>query len=227
MPQRFDGCGMCYEAAVQEAIAFAGQPHRVYVEAKVRRLLELARRRLGEGPLDVLDVGCGIGLIDRELVQYVGSLHGVDVSEAMVERARETVPGVDYRVYDGARLPYEDGQFDLAFAICVLHHVAAPEQLPLLQEMRRVVRPGGLVIAFEHNPWNPLTRKVVRSCAFDVDVELLPRGKLAAAFRAADIEVTDTDYLLFSPWRSPLVETVERRLRRLPLGAQYVVAGVT
>jgi len=210
---------------VEEAIAFAGRPHDVYVDVKARRLLELAEQRLGARPASALDVGCGIGLTDGRLVAQVGSLHGVDLSEKAVERARLRNPGVEYRSYDGSALPYEDGAFDLVFAICVLHHVDRPGRGPLLREMRRVTRAGGLVAVFEHNPWNPLTRRVVRGCSFDEGVELLKRGELAASFEAAALSVTDAEYLLFSPWRPRVLEALERRLTWLPLGAQYLVAG--
>ena len=93
-----------------------------------------------------------------------------------------------------------------------------------MRETARVVRPGGLVAVFEHNPLNPLTRRVVRDCAFDEGVELLPRRELETLLRAAGLEVVSAHYLLFFPWRGRLFEAAERLLARLPLGAQYVVA---
>ena len=224
MPAAFDRHSSTYEAAIEQAIGFAGQPHDVYVEAKARRLLELARRRLGADPGEALDVGCGIGLVDRHVGSHVRSLHGVDVSRAVVERARQANADVEYAVYDGRRLPYDAGKFDLVFAVCVLHHVRRTERPALLAEMARVTRPGGLVVVFEHNPWNPLTRKAVRGCAFDEGAELLSLRQLVGAMRRARLDPVDADYLLFVPWRMRFVEAIERRLTRVPLGAQYVVA---
>jgi SAM-dependent methyltransferase len=222
MPAEFDRHSAEYETAVERAVAFAGQPHDVYLEAKARRLLELARRRLGREPVAALDVGCGPGVFARQLVGRVASLHGVDVSAAMVERARAAVPEAEFRVSEPGRLPYEDGRFDLVFTVCVLHHVTRDERGPLLEEMRRVTRPGGLVVVFEHNPWNPLTRKVVRDCDLDEDVELVSRSEVVAALRAAGLDITDAEYLLFSPWRRGWA--LERALAQVPLGAQHVVA---
>jgi SAM-dependent methyltransferase len=227
MPAEFDRHSADYETTVESAVAFAGQPHDVYLEAKAHRLLELARRRLGSHRVSVLDVGCGPGLLARHLSGRVSALHGVDVSAAMVERAREAVPEGEFQVSAPGRLPHEDGRFDLSYAVCVLHHVPRSERTALLSEMRRVTRPGGLVVVFEHNPWNPLTRKVVRGCDLDEGVELLTRREVVAGLRAAGLEVTDAEYLLFSPWRGMLVERLERGLARVPLGAQHVVAGRT
>ena len=221
MAAEFDGVGETYQAAVDEAISFAGQEHDFYLEVKARRLVELARRHLGPGRPAALDVGCGPGLFDRH-VAAAFELHGVDVSPAMVEQARETNPEVGYAVSEPGRLPYDDGRFDLAFAVCVLHHVERADRLPLARETARVVRPGGLVAVFEHNPLNPLTRRVVRDCAFDEGVELLGRRELERLYRGAGLELLGAEYLLFFPWRA---DAVERRLTWLPLGAQYVVAG--
>ena len=222
MKAEFDRFDQTYEAELDDAIAFAGREHDFYVEAKARRLLELARRRLGDRPLGVLDVGCGPGLTDRHLLPHVASLAGVDPSPGMVERARRENPQGEYSLYDGERLPFDDATFDLAFAINVLHHVDRPDRRPLVAELGRVTKPDGLVAVFEHNPLNPLTRRVVRSCAFDEDVALLGQGEVVRLFRAAGLHVLDREYLLFFPWR---VDALERRLTRLPLGAQYVVTG--
>ena len=76
----------------------------------------------------------------------MGALLGVDTSREAVERARSTDPSVWYSAYDGDRFPFEDTSVDLAFAICVFHHVPPRERDALAAEMRRVVRPGGLVV---------------------------------------------------------------------------------
>lgn len=210
---------------MENAIAFGGQEHGFYVEAKARRLLEIARRHLGSHSVSMLDVGCGIGLVDRLLLPHASAVEGVDVSSAMVERARETNPGTAYQVFDGRRLPFGDGEFDVVFAVCVLHHVEPSDRQHLLAEMARVTKDTGLTLVFEHNALNPGTRRVVRTCAFDERVELLGRRELVRLYRAAGLTVIDSEYLLFFPWRAHLFAQVERGLTKLPLGAQYVVAG--
>ena len=68
MKAEFDRFDQTYEAELDDAIGFAGQEHGFYVDAKARRLLELARRRVGDTRgLRVLDVGCGVGLTDMRL----------------------------------------------------------------------------------------------------------------------------------------------------------------
>jgi SAM-dependent methyltransferase len=131
---------------------------------------------------------------------------------------------VTYRVYDGRRLPFPDGHFDVSFAACVLHHVPPPQWDGFVAELHRVTCWGGLVVLFEHNPANPLTRRAVRACPFDEDVVLLRPQWVTAACRRAGGRVLARRYTMFAPvdWR--LVRRAERTIGRMPLGAQYMVA---
>ena len=82
-----------------------------------------------------------------------------------------------------------------------------------------MTRPGGLVAVFEHNPLNPLTRLVVRRCAFDEGVVLVRRRDLERLVASGGRDVASR-YLLFTPWKATWA--LERRLGGVPFGAQYV-----
>jgi SAM-dependent methyltransferase len=223
----FDRYTDSYRDAVEESIAFAGGDAARYVGAKARLLAELARRESGDPRgLDVLDVGCGPGETDSFLEGVFGSLHGIDLSRPMSERAARRNPWAAYTSYGaGDPLPYEDASFDLSFTICVLHHVPVAERPPLVAEMRRVTRPGGLVAIFEHNPWNPLTRKAVHDCPFDEDAVLLARPEARRLAREAGLDEVESRFIIFFPRDGRTRRGIERQLGWLPLGAQYYVAG--
>ena len=219
----FDPYADTYRSEVEQSIAFSPKGLDHYTEVKARALLDLMRRRLGDASdLAVLDVGCGTGETDRFLAPEIRSLHGADISARSIERARKNNPGVDYRAYDGGTLPFDDDEFDLSFSVNVLHHVEPGDRAAVVAELGRVVRPGGLIAIVEHNPLNPLTRRAVRGCSFDVGVQLLPRAELEGLLAGAGLDVVEHRYLIFLPIRSMAVDRV---LRRVPLGAQYFVAG--
>lgn len=223
----FDRFRDSYERQLDDAVRFSGQDREFFTRAKARALIDLARRRVGDPQsLSALDVGCGVGLTVAQLQGSFGKVAGVDISDGMIERARERDPDTDYRVYSGTRLPYDDASFDVVFTICVLHHVPRSSRYMFMAELSRVLKPGGLVVVGEHNPANPLTRFVVSRCAFDVDAELLPARESETLLRYIGVSQIERRYILIAPFESPLVSRLESALRAVPIGAQYVVGGV-
>ena len=97
----------------------------------------------------------------------------------------------------------------------------------LVAEMRRVTRPGGLVALVEHNPWNPLTRLAVARCPFDDDAVLLGARAARGLLTAGGLAAVRSRHFLVLPATGPWVTAVERPLRALPLGAQYLAVGRT
>jgi SAM-dependent methyltransferase len=215
-----------YRAELDHAVSFAGTSHDFFTRAKAEELVRLARLHLGDpARLEALDVGCGIGLTDRHLASRFRALTGTDVSPGVLETAARENPGVRYVLAERGRLPFDDRAFDLAFAICVVQ-VVAPEDRPrFVAELARVTRTGGLVVVFEHNPYNPLTRLVVRRCEFEEDARMLGMAEAEHLLQENGVTPVDRGFLLLFPSRRRRVLAVERALRRLPLGAQYFVAG--
>ena len=215
-----------YSRHVSEALSFSGKEHDFFLEVKARHLIEIARRHFGRtSGLAVLDVGCGVGLMERFLAPHFGKLRGVDIAAESIREARRNVPGVQFLEYDGSALPFGDGEFDIAFAVCVVHHVPPADWERFLAEMFRVVKPGGIVALFEHNPLNPLTRLVVSRCEFDRDAVLLTASTAKRLLRGIGLRVLERRYILFLPWRTRIYGVFERALSWLPLGAQYYILG--
>jgi ubiquinone/menaquinone biosynthesis C-methylase UbiE len=106
-------------------------------------------RRFGAGR-DVLEVGCGTGLVLARIQRFARSARGVDLSAGMLERARAR--GLDVCIGSASALPFPAASFDVSCAFKVLAHVR-PIALAL-REMARVVRPGGHVLAEFYNPWS-------------------------------------------------------------------------
>jgi SAM-dependent methyltransferase len=215
-----------YEEELDRAVGFSGKRHAFFTETKAVELLRITDRHLGDpSRVGALDVGCGIGLADRYLEGRLGSLTGVDVSPGVLERAEQTNPWARYVLYDGERLPFDDGSFDLTFAVCVVQVIEPSRRPEFVSEIARVTRPGGLVVAFEHNPINPLTRLVVRRCSFGEDARMLAARALASLFRAANLSVVERGYILLFPTSGTRLRKLERALARFPFGAQYYLAG--
>ncbi len=226
MNAEFDSSQHSYRESLEKSISFAGKKHEFYLRAKVQHLLRVLRRELGDfESLKLLDVGCGIGLADAMLRDQVAFLAGVDASADCVATARRENPGVLYHTADGKHLPFGESRFDAVFAMNVLHHVDPLERDAFLLEMARVCRTGGRVIVFDHNPYNPLTRLVVRRCSFDQNAILLSRGELARRFRTAGLTPVERRFIMIFPSDQKAVSWAETALGQLPFGAQYYVVG--
>jgi SAM-dependent methyltransferase len=215
-----------YVAEVNRSIAFSGAEQSFFTVGKARLLLDLLRRQ-GRDPArtQLLDIGCGVGLIHSHLAASLGEMVGIDVAPDALEVAKAANPTVQYRSYNGLELPFADGTFDAASAICVMHHVAPPQWAFFVAEALRVLRPGGLFMVFEHNPWNPLTRLAVSRCAFDFDAALLSPPRLTKLLRETGFERVGREFLFFSPFSAAPIQSLENRLRWCPAGAQYVGYG--
>jgi len=132
---------------LDEVLAWLGTTD-VYVLDQVMRL------RL-RPPMRVLDVGCGGGRNAELLLRAGFDVHGVDVSEKEVERARRRAaeaaphaPASQFRQGAIETLPYPDAHFDAVVCVAVLHFARDRAHFDaMVAELRRVVRPGGLLFA--------------------------------------------------------------------------------
>lgn len=222
----FDRLVESYDDKINDAISFGGREHSFYIDIKRDHLLRLAADRFPDlKAIDVLDLGCGIGMYHPGLEGRFRELHGIDVSAQSIEVARKRHSFVLYQSFDGGMLPYPDNRFDFAFTICVMHHVPTAHWEAFTTEMYRVIKPGGLALVFEHNPYNPATQYIVRSCDIDKDAVLLRPGKLRRLFRAAHFEHVHTRSILsVPPVNGPLIQ-IDRFFGHLPFGAQYYLSG--
>ncbi len=222
----FEEYKQSYVAEVEQSIDFAGQGHDFFIRVKADELIASCTRQLGSlAGRSVLDVGCGVGLMSGYVGKHFGDLRGIDIAPGVVDKAAERVPEGKFELYDGRRIPFNDETFDVVFTVCVLHHVPPAQWGSLVAEMARVLKPGGLLYIFEHNPYNPLTRRAVSDCPFDADAKLLSRSRSAALIKGAGLDAAEARYVLFFPWDGSGFRNVESGLRWLPLGAQYFVSG--
>jgi ubiquinone/menaquinone biosynthesis C-methylase UbiE len=105
----------------------------------------------------VLDLCCGSGQATGVLVQNFQDVTGLDASPLSIKRAKQNVPQASYVEAFAEEMPFADNLFDLVHTSSALHEMQ-PEQLrKILQEVYRVLKPGGiLTLADFHPPTNPI-----------------------------------------------------------------------
>ena len=164
-----------------------------------QRFLRFVPIRAGQ---QVLEIGCGTGVVLRDLMALVGrrgEVTGLDSSRTMLTRARTLARGVGgaplrLRHGDGNKLPFAAARFDVALAITVILHVADP--LRVVKELARVTRVGGRVglqdqdfgLVGAAHPDRELTDRILDGVAARIYEEPYSGRRLPALLRDAGLE---------------------------------------
>lgn len=164
---------------------------------------------------DVLDVGCGTGVLAREAAARVGpegSVAGVDVDPGMLEVAARRAPDIEWRRGVASSLPYPDASFDAVVSQFSL--MFFPDRAGAIREMLRVLRPGGRVAVAV---WD----RIENAPGYAAEVALLERaaGTEAADAVRAPFVLGDPDMLqrLFRDAGAASIELrTEERMARFP-----------
>lgn len=161
----------------------------------------MAASDIGVG-MRVLDIGCGAGYSSELIRQAGASVVGVDAAQGLVDHANKTYDGIDFHVGGMEGLRFDDDEFDVVFAANSVQY--AGDLGVALDELRRVCKPGGAIVAGLFGPPEGVAYKPV----LDVVGSFMPKpplggkpggpfrlsapGVLAESFRSAGIDVVDS-----------------------------------
>jgi 2-polyprenyl-3-methyl-5-hydroxy-6-metoxy-1,4-benzoquinol methylase len=96
------------------------------------------------GPVDILDIGCGIGLLGKELRSKGNKVFGVDISVFSIEKAKKNLDAAFVCDIQNDKLPFPEGAFDEVLFTEVIEHLPFPEKT--MAEISRVLKPGGFAV---------------------------------------------------------------------------------
>ena len=183
-----------------------------------------------------LDFGCGNGrmlntLIESDAVRPLVEqgrlwLFGFDTSVESINEAKSLM-GDDRvcLVSDLNHLP-GDVRFDFVISCHVFHHIPPAERAGAVERLANWMKPSARLVIWEHNPFNPITRLLVKMCPFDGDAHLLTLNTTKTLFGKNSFRYREHAYVnVFPPrWlRLDAVSAIEVKLSRLSIGAQYWV----
>ena len=231
VPAEFDTVAQDYRAQHAHSTGVSEDALDYFARYKIEYVKQLWREK-GRTPRTIMDFGAGIGnaLAPMHEAFPEAEIIALDVSRASLDLVdAQAIPQVRTLAYDGLHIPLPDATadsgLDCVFIACVFHHIPAEHHIALLKELRRVLRPDGVLVLFEHNPLNPLTRLAVARCEFDRDAVLIGASEMHRRLRAGGFIRTRRQFCLFFPPVLALLRPLERFLGWLPLGAQYHLVG--
>jgi trans-aconitate methyltransferase len=175
----------------------------------------------------ILDFACGVGDSSRRLVDVFGAAEvvGVDVGLGAIHEAQRRIEDerVRFSLFDDLD---GDARFDLCYVNGAYHHIRAAQRPRVTRRIFDLLRPGGVLALFENNPWSIPARLVMRRIPFDRDAHMLRPASKSRLLRDAGFATNaGPSYLFFFPRALGRLRGMEPSLRRIPLGAQYLVVG--
>lgn len=175
----------------------------------------------------ILDYGCGVGMSLRPLRQTFpkAEILGADPSQSSLDIAAREHADCRVKMLPLGELNQSSytQHFDLIFISCVFHHIDAKQHVATLNSLRNLCSPTGRVAIFEHNPANPITRRIVRNCPFDEGVTLISPRTLRDRMKVAGWKGLRRSYISFVPPKLKRFKSLESVLLWCPLGAQYLI----
>jgi ubiquinone/menaquinone biosynthesis C-methylase UbiE len=94
----------------------------------------------------ILDAGCGTGIIAKILVDHGYQLTGIDISQSMIDLAQKRVPEATFDVGDMAALDFDEDSFDGILSTYAVFHIPRTDHLPLFAGFRRTLKKGGTLL---------------------------------------------------------------------------------
>jgi 2-polyprenyl-3-methyl-5-hydroxy-6-metoxy-1,4-benzoquinol methylase len=171
----------------------------------------------------ILDFGCGIGKLATLTAQAfpLSTVYGYEISSKCIEVARKKWGHLQNLTFSNELPPIR--YFDIIIAANVFHHIKPSDRAGKLLQLKEMIKPGGNIAVFEHNPFNPLTRHIVRTCLFDREAELISLRKFVGLARKSRLRIRLNRYIVFFPRSLSSFQRLEPFLGLLPLGAQYML----
>jgi len=221
----FGEVGGGYGSQLARGLSLTGEPAEYYARRRIARVRDLARER-GVTPEAVLDFGCGTGTslgLLRDAFPEV-RIVGFEPEPELVEVARTSAAAASAELVGREDL-VETSFADLVYCNGVFHHIPRESRAAAARRVANALRAGGLAFVWENSPFNPGTRMVMARIPFDRDAVLLRPSELRSLQDGAGLTHLTTEYHFVFPRPLRFARPLEKALRPLPLGGQYVVVG--
>lgn len=213
----FDSYAESYNQLLNDKTKFFSSNEEYFARYKV----DIVRGKVSTPVGRLLEYGCGIGRNMLFLRQAFPDalVMGSDISAVSLDLARHENPDVQFFHEDDDASSI--GKFDLIFVAGVYHHIPINQRQDVTRVLFERLVPNGLIFVFEHNPFNPVTRRIVNTCSYDEDAILLKPSEMKRYLKKTGFFIENQSYCLFVPPRLSRLAFLEIRLGWLPIGGQY------
>lgn len=219
VPHEFDSYAKEYRKNLDKNLWLSGESSTFFAEYKVNKLKEWLPEFVDKEST-MLDFGCGDGLMTSFIKAVFPRAHvyGIDPSSESIEVATLAYENIHFSLSD-TTIDFENATFDLVVSAGTFHHIPFDQHRAYVQEIHRVLKPGGTFVMFELNPFNPLTRWTFKHNPIDKNACMMrPRytEKILKSYGSVA-----TYFYCFFPHFLRSLRFVEPYLIKVPVGALY------
>lgn len=217
----FDDYYKSYNSLLQKNLRFLTLGGNISYFAEYK--MTICKKLLGESPKKILEYGCGIGNNIGFLVQLFpfSEIYGCDTSEKSLAIAKERFGKVNFFLISEPQP--QTPRFDVILIADVLHHIPEKNRDYYMKIIDDLLEPNGKLVFFEHNPYNPVTNFLVKTCPFDDKAQLITKNQLKKMLLHHGYQTLESGYCMFFPEFLKFFNRFEKRLSGVPLGGKYYV----
>lgn len=222
MKREFDQYIDNYRTNCDQALWLSGESSSYFARYKAQKLAEWLPAKTSTSAR-ILDFGCGDGVMTHFVHTYFPHAHmyGVDPSPKSIETAKKQFDQITFRVSseESRHLDFDSHVFDIIFSAGVFHHIPFEQHTDYIQELFRILKPGGHLVIFELNPFNPLTMWTFKRNPIDRDATMM---RPSYAHRLTK-EYGKPRLLFYCFYPKPLnwLRFTEPFMTKIPFGALY------
>ncbi|HEX2978581.1 MAG TPA: class I SAM-dependent methyltransferase [Candidatus Babeliales bacterium] len=222
--QEFDQFAQNYRENLDKSLSLSGESSSYFAELKVRKLAEWFPGIIDK-KIVILDFGCGDGMMTGYMANYFknAEIYGADPSPKSIEIAQKKYPKLHFFISSDSstQLDFVDGMFDIICAAGAFHHIPFDMHQGYMDEIARVLKPGGSFVLFELNPLNPLTVRTFNNNPIDQNAKMLTPWY---AYRLTNSRGrSKIKFYCFFPSVLRWLRFTEKFLAKIPCGALYAV----
>lgn len=222
MKQEFDEYIEGYRTNCDQYLTLSGETSTYFAEYKAQKLKEWLGNKVC-APSHILDFGCGDGIMTHFVQSEFphAKLYGVDPSPKSIETAKNQFQDIHFSLSseETVKLKFEDSFFDIIFSAGVFHHIPFDQHKGYVQELIRILKPGGHLILFELNPLNPLTVLTFKRNPIDQHAHMMSPYYTRSLTK--QYGKTKTKFYCFYPKLFSWLRPTEPYITKVPFGALY------